>query len=123
MSTLEIEFIPDARPSTAMVHLRGRASYKEAAHLREELFAAIAANGDRNLVVALEEVASMDTAAMAVLVEALRDTHDQGPDIYLVGATESVRRVFRLAGLEEALTRCFGCMAEMEEALERSVAV
>ncbi len=123
MSTLEIEFTPEALEATAMFHLRGRASYKEAAHLRKELFAAIEVIGDRNLVVELDEVESIDTAAMAVLMEALRDTHGQGPDMYLVGATEAVRRVFQLAGLEDALTRCFGCMDEMEQALKQAAAV
>ena len=121
--SLEIEFIPDAMPATAMFYLRGRAGYQEAAQLRKELFAAIELTADKNLVVELDEVESMDTAAMAVLVEALRDTHDGGPDVYLVSATESVRRVFRLAGLEGALTRCFTCMAEMQEAMKRAVAV
>ena len=121
--SLEIEFNPDAMAATAVFHLRGRAGYKEAAQLRKELFAAIDLTADKNLVVELDEVESMDTAAMAVLVEALRDTHGLGPDMYLVSATESVRRVFQLAGLEGALTRCFTCMAEMQEAMKRAVAV
>ena len=117
MSSLSFEFLPDARPATAMFHLRGRVSYREASELRNALFEAISATGDKNLVVELEEVESLDTAAMAVLVEALQATRDHGPDVYLLCATESVRLVFRLAGLEDALTRCFTCMEEMERAI------
>ncbi len=115
MSALSIEFVPDAMAATAMFHMRGRASYREAGQLRKELFDAIAVSGDKNLVVLLEDVVSIDTAAMAVLIEALKETHDRGPDLYLICPTESVRMVFRLAGLEDALTRCFACMADMEQ--------
>ena len=45
MSTFEIEFTPEALAATAMFHLRGRASYKEAAQLRKELFAATHVHG------------------------------------------------------------------------------
>lgn len=117
MSSLSIEFEPEAMPASAMFRLRGQASYREAAELRRALFEAIEATDDRNLIVELEEVDSIDTAAMAVLIEALKITHDRGPDMYLVCASEAVRLVFRLAGLEDALTRCFSCMAEMEQAI------
>ena len=117
MSQLSIEFNPDAMAATAMFRLRGRASFREAGELREALLDAISVTGDKNLVVELEDVDSIDTAAMAVLIEALKATHDRGPDMYLLCAKESVRLVFRLAGLEDALTRCFSCMAEMEQAI------
>ena len=117
MSSLDIEFDPDARPATAMLRLRGRAEYRDAGALRKALFDAIPLAVDKNLVVDLDAVEQIDTAAMAVLIEGLKATHNRGPDMYLVGAHESVRLVFRLAGLEEALTRCFGCMAEMEQAI------
>lgn len=117
MSSLSIEFEPDAMAATAMFRLHGRASYREAGELRTALFDAITVTGEKNLVVELEDVVSIDTAAMAVLIEALKATHDRGPDMYLVCATESVRLVFRLAGLEDALTRCFSCMADMEQAI------
>ncbi|MFQ5525836.1 MAG: STAS domain-containing protein [Thermoanaerobaculia bacterium] len=116
-SLLEIEFDSDAKPATAMLYLRGEAGYRESAGLRDALFAAIDGLGDKNLVVDLEGLSRLDTAAMSVLVEALVATRDQGPDLFLVCASESVRRVFHLAGLDDALTRCFGCWAELEKAV------
>lgn len=92
-------------------------SFHEAPELRRRLFEAIAANPDRNLVIELGQVERMDTAAMAVLLEGLLATRSEGPPLFLVGAGESVQKVFRLAGFEEALLRCFGCMDDVKEQL------
>ena len=90
MSSLEIEYQPEARPATAMLYLKGRAGFRESHELRDVLFRAIDTLGDKNLVVDLEGLDSLDTAAMAVLVEGLVATRDAGPDLFLVGAGESV---------------------------------
>ena len=116
-SPLVIEFEPRTRPTTATLRLSGNASFREAAELRRMVFAAIDEAGDGNLVVQLEDVDRIDTAGMAVLLEALKATHDRGPDLYLVGAGESVRKVFELAGYEDALVRCYGCWGEFEQAV------
>lgn len=116
-SNLEIEFDANAKPNTAMLYLRGDAGFRESAELREVLFEAIESLGDKNLVVDLESLDRLDTAAMSVLVEGLVATREGGPDLFLVCASESVQRVFHLAGLDEALTRCFGCWAEYEQAV------
>ncbi len=100
-----------------MLHLRGRASYREAPELRRTVFDAISVSADKNLVVELDEVETMDTAAMAVLVEALMATRDGDPSMFLMSPSDSVRRVFRLAGLEEALTRCYNCWEDLETAI------
>ncbi len=115
--TLETEFNPSARPTTATFHLKGTAGYRQAAQLRRELFEAIDATGDKNLVVELDEVSRIDTAAMAVLVEGLVATHSRGPTMFLVCPNESVRRVFELAGLEDALLRCYSCWGDLDRAM------
>jgi anti-anti-sigma factor len=117
MSALETEFVPDAREATTMLLLRGRATYQEAPDLRRVLFDAISVSEGKNLVVELDEVKEMDTAAMAVLVEALMATRDGEPTLFLMCPSESVTRVFRLAGLEEALTRCYLCWEDLEKAI------
>ena len=116
-SALSIDLDPTTTSTTATLHLRGEASYREAAELRQALFDAIETSLDKNLVVALDEVDRIDTAAMAVLLEGLVATHGRGPDVFLVGAGESVRRVFELAGYEEALVRCYGCWGDFEQAV------
>jgi anti-anti-sigma regulatory factor len=50
---------------------------------------------------------------MAVLVEGLARSLERGGDLYLTAPRESVRRVFELAGLPEALDRCFSCIEEV----------
>jgi anti-anti-sigma factor len=107
MPPLEIEFVPDAREATATLKLSGRAGYREAPKLRRALFDAIAASTGKNLVVELAHLEKMDTAAMAVLVEGCIATRDGEPPIFLMCPSRSVREVFELAGLEEALTRCY----------------
>ena len=81
-------------------------------------FPLIAGHPDRNLVVELSKVERFDTAAMAVLLEGLMLTHEQGPEVYLVGASDAVTKVFRLAGFEEALLRCFGCMNDVHQQIK-----
>lgn len=114
MSALKIEFVPDARQATATLKLGGRASYEEAPELHRALFDAIEIAKDKNLVVELAGVEAMDTAAMAVLLEALMATRDGEPAIFLMSPSPSVQKVFALAGLEEALTRCYTCWEDLE---------
>jgi len=116
-SPLEVEFNPSSRPATATLHLRGEAGYREAMQLREALFEAIEVSAEKNLVVELQEVKRIDTAAMAVLVEGLVATHEEGPPVFLVSPNESVRQVFELAGLEDALLRCYTCWGDFDQAM------
>jgi anti-anti-sigma factor len=100
--------------ATGKLFLRGRAGFKEAHELRKALFEAIDVSGDKNLVVELGEMEWMDTTCMSVLVEGLMATRDGTTAIFLMDPSESVRKVFQLAGLEEALTRCYTCWDELQ---------
>jgi len=106
---------PEAGQYTAMLTVSGTVTFREAPELRQSLLKAIEAHPERNLVVELSQVVRFDTAAMAVLLEGLMATHGKGPEIFLVGAGESVTKVFHLAGFEEALLRCFGCMDDVQQ--------
>lgn len=117
MPTLETHYIDKAKPSTAMLELKGVATYREAPQLREALFGAIAESGDDNLVVTLHEIDQIDTAAMAVLVEGLKATRDSGPSLFLLSPSDSVQKVFELAGLQDALTRCYNCFDDLQQAI------
>ena len=116
MSSLEIEFVPDAREATATLKLSGRAGYREAPKLRQALFDAIAVSAGKNLVVELALLEKVDTAVMAVLVEACIATREGDPAIFLMCPNRSVRKVFELAGLEEALTRCYSSWEDIAAA-------
>ena len=111
----EIDYEPQAGQYTAMLSLQGWVTFREASELRRQLFKAIEAHPDRNLIVELSKVDRFDTAAMAVLLEGLMMTHERGPEIFLVGANDAVAKVFKLAGFEEALMRCFGCMDDVHQ--------
>ena len=114
----EVRYEPQAGSYTSMLTVDGDVTFHEAPRLRKHLFAAIEAHPERNLVVELSRVDRFDTAAMAVLLEGLLAARETGPVIYLVGASEPVTKVFRLAGFEEALLRCYGCMDDVHQHLE-----
>ncbi|MEM7355268.1 MAG: STAS domain-containing protein [Acidobacteriota bacterium] len=114
---LAIDYLPEALEDTAVLHLRGQATFREAPELRSRLFEALAAHGKgHRLVVELAEVERIDTAGMAVLVEGLLATRQEGPDLFFCTPSDSVHKVFRLAGLEEALERCYGCLGDVPTA-------
>lgn len=113
---LQIAYHPEALADTAVLHLKGEATFREAPELRRQLFSALEHQTRPRLVIELAEVVTMDTAAMAVLVEGLMETRGNGPDIFFCTPSDSVRDVFRLAGLERALSRCYGCLGDLPTA-------
>ena len=110
-----VDYNPQAGQYTAMLTVSGAVTFREAPELRRSLLEAIEAHPERNLVVELSQVTRFDTAAMAVLLEGLMLTTGIEPEVFLVGANDSVTKVFRLAGFEDALVRCFGCMDDMHQ--------
>lgn len=110
-----VDYDPRAGQYTAMLTVRGAVTFRQAPELREQLLHAIEAHPERNLVVELSQVTRFDTAAMAVLLESLILTTGIEPEVFLVGASESVTKVFQLAGFEDALVRCFGCMDDVHQ--------
>lgn len=114
-NSFAVEYDPQAGKYTAMLTVSGAVTHREANELRDRLFEAIKAHPERNLVVELGQVTQFDTAGMAVLLEGLMMTNGIEPEVFLVGASDSVTKVFRLAGFEDALLRCFGCMDDVHQ--------
>jgi anti-anti-sigma factor len=110
---LEIREEPLGKRPGGLLRIRGTATYRQAPKLREHLFSAIDRAGGKPTIADLEGIERIDTAAMAVLVEGLARSLEKGGDLYLTAPRESVRRVFELAGLPEALDRCFSCIEEV----------
>lgn len=110
---LEIAELPLGARAGGLLRLRGVATYKQAPLLRQRLLAAVERADGKPTIADLEGIERIDTVAMAVLVEALARSLELGGDLYLTGPRESVRRVFDLAGLPEALNRCFSCIEEV----------
>ncbi len=116
IGNLTIDYRTEVMEKTSVLHLEGRATFKEAPELRRRLLEAMAGEpDDARLVVELGSVRHMDTAAMAVLVEGLMLTRKSGPTIYFCTPSPSVRNVFSLAGLEKALSRCLGCLGDLPD--------
>ena len=112
-SALEISEQPLGNRPGGLLRLRGVATYREAPFLRDRLLGAIERAQGKPTIADLEGVVRMDTVAMAVLVEGLARSLELGGDLYLSAPRDSVRRVFELAGLPEALNRCFSCIEEV----------
>ncbi|HUP23436.1 MAG TPA: STAS domain-containing protein [Thermoanaerobaculia bacterium] len=112
-TALQISELPLGNRVGGLLRLRGVATYREAPYLRERLFEAIERGQGKPTIADLEGVERIDTVAMAVLVESLARSLELGGDLYLTGPRCSVRRVFELAGLPEALNRCFSCIEEV----------
>ena len=93
----------------------GRATYREAPELRRTLLEAIGRPGLTHLVVDLAGVEKMDTAAMAVLVESLMTARGGGIELFFCTPSASVRKIFYLAGLKDALVRCYACQDDVEK--------
>ena len=104
-----------------MVQLRvsGTITFEEAPELREAIFAALGVKKDRPLVVELGGVKRMDTAGVAALLEGLIESRQRNRPYFLCGPSESVLRIFRLAGLPDALESCCRGPEEVRERLGR----
>jgi len=85
--------------------------------LRKALLDWIRASAQSRLIIELDGVDDMDTSGAAVLVEALVAGRDQGKRVLLCSPSDSVVRLFRLAGFEEALRACCATSAEARRRL------
>ncbi len=115
-SPFQSEFRPHTAEEPGILALTGRISYREAGQLRVALFEAIS-HGGENLLVDLAEVEAMDTAALAVLVEGMLATEGLGQELFLCTPSDSVQKIFHLAGLEGALAKCWGCIDSASRAI------
>ena len=96
----------DAMPEARTVHIRGRVTLDEAGEARDLLLGAVDAHKGSKVVVELAGVEEIDTAGAAVLAEALKLGLSRGKRVLLCSPSESVMRIFRLAGFEDVLEHC-----------------
>ena len=100
--TTEVVAYPGVATATAF-RIAGHVRYTGAPELRREVLDALATADRPTLVIELGQVDEMDTAGAAVLVEAVLAGREHGRQVLLCSPSESVMRIFRLAGFEEAL--------------------
>jgi anti-anti-sigma factor len=96
------EGMPDART----IHVTGQVTMQEAPEFRVEILEKISTTTEAKIVVELGGVDKMDTSGAAVLAEALKLGQSRGRRVLLCSPSQSVLRIFRLAGFEEVLGAC-----------------
>lgn len=101
----EVVAVPDI-PDAMTVRIKGKVRYTDASALRKLVLDEISATSADKVVLELGGVEEMDTSGAAVLVEALLLGRDRNKRILLCSPSESVLRLFRLAGFEDALRAC-----------------
>ena len=106
----------EGMPHASSMALAGRVTLDEASAVRSEILGWLTSTDASRIVMELSNVEKMDTSGAAVLAEAIRVGQDRGQSILLCSPSESVLRIFRLAGFEEVL-RC--CCADPEETHRR----
>ncbi len=113
----EVTAAPD-NPDVRVFLVKGRVTFHDAPELRESLLGEVSTTSASALVVELGGVEQMDTSGAAVLVEGLMLGRKRGLRILLCSPSESVLRMFHLAGLEEVLSQCCSDPAETMQRLQ-----
>ena len=100
------------------IHIHGRVTHRDAGRLRESLLREVERTSARRVIVELSHVESLDTAGAAVLVEVLHAAQQRDIKLVLCAPSESVLRMFRLAGFAEVLDYCCAGADEARNRLE-----
>ncbi|MHC4066419.1 MAG: STAS domain-containing protein [Planctomycetota bacterium] len=93
-------------PEAGTIHLEGRVTYEEAPDVRVALLDEVGKQTGTKVVLELAGIEDIDTAGAAVLAEALKFGLTRGMRVLLCSPSESVMRIFRLAGFEDVLGHC-----------------
>ena len=106
-------------PEVEVLSVQGRVTYLNAARLRSIIFAELKSKA-RRIVIELGSVDALDTAGVAVLVEAIKAGQEQSKEVLLCTPSETVMRIFHLAGLSEILESCHATPDELSRRLQES---
>ena len=101
----EVRSLTFARSAAALV-IRGRATLDEFTELRRSVLTVVAQTEVEVLVLSLGDVEAMDSAGAAILIEAIELSRKRKLKLLLCSPSPSVARMFRLAGIEDALDCC-----------------
>jgi len=91
---------------TREIRIRGWVTFDEAPELRRIILDEVERTPARRLILELGGIDNMDTSGAAVLAEAVRAGENKGIRVLLCSPSESVLRIFRLAGFVEVLDHC-----------------
>ena len=86
---------------TRTIPLKGEIDAATVPPLREEIYAAIEANGGKVLTLDLSELAFIDSTGLGVLVGALKRARLAGGDLVITRPVAHVWKVFTVTGLDK----------------------
>jgi len=89
-------------PAAPHVVVQGEIDVATSPKLRDELSALIA-RGAHDITLDFDAVSFVDSSGLGVLVGTYKRLREDGGSIRIVGAQASVRKVFEITGLEQAL--------------------
>ena len=93
-------------PEAGTIRLRGRVTHDEAREVRTALLDEMKKQTGSKVVLELGGIENIDTSGAAVLAEVFKAGIDDGKRVLLCSPSESVLRIFRLAGFEDVLNHC-----------------
>ena len=100
-----------------VVHVRGALDASSAPALAARLVDIIDDQGNRQVVLDLRRMTTLDAAGLFVLADALKRMDDYGGELVLSGPTPSVEEQLRAVGLEET----FGITPEWTHPARRGI--
>ena len=109
--------LPDVSDAGA-IRLTGRITFDEAAGARRTLLDVLGTIPATRVVLELSGLEDLDTAGAAVLAEVLKAGESRNKRVLLCRPSESVTKIFRLAGFSEVLDCCCPDAAEVRRRLE-----
>lgn len=100
-------------PRRAILAFEGRMTAVNAPALKEQI-KALVASGVVELIFDLSQVTFLDSSGLAVLVSALKATHEHDGWVRLVGMNPQVQSIFQMTMLD----RVFGIFPDLASALQ-----
>lgn len=95
-------FFEQRRDGRVLVRIQGNLDMDTVPEVRKQLLRVISTKGPSSLEVDFSGIASMDTSAVAMMVEILRALSRSGRSLRLMGLREDQQRLFSLARLNQA---------------------
>ncbi len=101
---MEPSFETHTQGTWTVVNVRGELDLSTSATLRAALDAGLGKGTPPRIAVDLTDVSFMDSSSLGILVTCLKEVHDRGGELRLVGVQGSPAKVIALTGLDSAFT-------------------
>lgn len=99
---MNLQIETEARETEAIVHLSGEIDAYTASQLREKLIP-LTEKENQHIIIDLKNVNYMDSTGLGVFIGALKSCKKNQSTMVLTGATDRVKRLFTITGLDEVM--------------------